>query len=348
MKAAIYLGKEKIEVRELPMPACGENDVLIQNICSSICGTDVAVFTHGPNTGHRITVGGEFGHETVSRVAAVGRNVTEFSVGDRVYPYPRYAKQDTRRAGTIGGFSEYILVPQAKKYHSLYPVSDAISDRLACLIEPFTVGCRAARRGQTKAGEHVVVFGCGTIGIAAAVAAQYFGAEKIMLCDISDFRLRVAQKLGFAVCNIETEDFASRAAEFFGTASSLKGETADIDCWIDAAGAESILELFMDCGKIESRFVSVAVNRALRRIDLLHLTFAQQSIIGSGGYMPEDVEDVICIMESGKWDLQAIISHEFPLEQIETAIRTASDSGSALNVVIRFERQQPDTRPYMK
>ena len=164
MKAAVYLGKENIEIRELPMPKCGDNDVIIKNIYSGICGTDVAVFHHGPGTGHRVDIGGEFGHETVSRVAAVGKNITEFTVGERVYPYPLYAKDDTRRAGTIGGFSEYILIPNARLNHSLYKVDEAISDRLACLTEPFTVGCRAARRSEPKENETAVVFGCGTIG----------------------------------------------------------------------------------------------------------------------------------------------------------------------------------------
>lgn len=68
MKAGIYLGKEAVEIRELELPEVGDDDVLVQNLYSSICGTDVAVFTHGPNTGHKIDVGGEFGHETVSRV----------------------------------------------------------------------------------------------------------------------------------------------------------------------------------------------------------------------------------------------------------------------------------------
>lgn len=106
MKVGIYLGKEHIEIRELPLPEVGKDDVLIQNLSSSFCGTDVAVFSHGPNTGHKVTVGGEFGHETISRVVKVGKNVTDFTVGERIYPYPRYAKDDTKRAGTIGGFSE--------------------------------------------------------------------------------------------------------------------------------------------------------------------------------------------------------------------------------------------------
>lgn len=343
MKAGIYLGKENIEIREMPMPEVGDNDVLVQNIYSSICGTDVAVFTHGPNTGHKVDVGGEFGHETISRVVQVGKNITDFAVGDRVYPYPLYAKNDTKRAGTIGGFSQYMLIPEARKYHSLYLVDERISDRLACLIEPFTVGCRAARRGmipsgnrQYVSGQHAVVFGSGTIGIAAAVAFQHFGMDKVMLCDYSDYRLGLAKNLGFAVCNPSRENFEETTQEYFGSAPSLSGATADIDCWLDAAGAESILEVFLRLGKFESRFVSVAVNNKPRSIDLLHMTYAQQSIIGSGGYMPEDVTDVQDMMTSGRWNLESIITHEFPLENLKDAIRTASDVNHAGNVVVRM------------
>lgn len=343
MKAAIYLGKEQIELRELPLPVVGDGDVLVKNIYSSICGTDVAVFTHGPGTGHRITVGGEFGHETVSRVVQIGKNVRDFTVGERVYPYPLFAKNDTSRAGTIGGFSEYILIPHARRFHSLYPVDARISDRLASLTEPFTVGCRAARRGmipcgenEYRAGQNAVVFGAGTIGIAAAVAFSYFGMARVMLCDTSDFRLALAKKLGFAVCNPAREDFAKVAADYFGTAHAISGSAPDIDCWLDAAGAESILADFLAMGKIESRFVSVAVNKMPRTVDLLRMTYAQQSIIGSGGYMPQDVYDVHAIMASGRWDLEGIITHEFSITELETAIRTAADVHRSGNVTIRF------------
>lgn len=337
MKAAVYLGKENIEIRELPMPICGDNDIIIENLYSSICGTDVAVFHHGPETGHRVDVGGEFGHETVSRVTAVGKNVTEFTVGERVYPYPFYAKDDMRRAGTIGGFSEYILIPNAKRNRSLYAVDDSISSRLACLIEPFTVGCRAARRSMPKENETAVVFGCGTIGMAAAVTLKHFGIEKVMICDYSEFRLNIAKELGFAVCNMGKDDFITYAKEYFGIAPSLTGETTDVDIWIDAAGAESVFDTFMEKGKIISRFVSVAVNKALRSLDMLHLTYSQKSIIGSGGYMPEDVLTVMDIMKSGKWELEKLITHEFKIDELETAIRTAGNVDSALNVVIRFD-----------
>lgn len=70
---------------------------------------------------------------------------------------------------------------------------------------------------------------------------KYFGMDKVMICDLSDFRLKIAKKLGFEVCNMASEDFAEKSKEFFGMAKSLTGKTANIDCWIDAAGAESVL-----------------------------------------------------------------------------------------------------------
>ncbi len=336
MKAGIYLGKGNVEVREVGMPKVGDHDVLIRNIYSSICGTDVAVYTKGPGTGHKITVGMEFGHETISEVYATGKNVTEFKIGQRVYPYPRFAKNDTKRAGTIGGFSEYILIPDAKLDHSLYFIPDTISDKTACLIEPFTVGCRAARRSNPQTNETAIVFGCGTIGLAAAISLKYWGLKKVMLVDVSDFRLNIAGDMGFAVCNTAKQDLCTVAALYFGDANGLSGMTFDADIFIDAAGAENILDMFMQYGKIGSRFVSVAVNNAIRSLDLLHMTYAQKSIIGSGGYMPEDVADVLNIMKSGTWDIESIITHEFSIDKLSEAIEMAAQSDRAFNVVIKF------------
>lgn len=207
---------------------------------------------------------------------------------------------------------------------------------MACLIEPFTVGCRVARRGQPKKDEKFVVFGCGTIGLASAITLKYFGVEKVMICDISDFRLNIAKKLGFEIYNMNEDHFTEKAISYFGKSHSLKGFVADIDRFIDASEAKEILDLFIDQGKIESRFVSVAVNKAIRDLDLLHLTYSQKSIIGSGGYMPEDVIDVMNIMKRGKWDIEKIITHEFSLTEIDKAIQTAENANIALNVIIKF------------
>lgn len=336
MRAAIYNGKKDITLTELETPKAGDRDIVVRNLYASICGTDVAVYTHGPGTGHRVTVGGEFGHEMVSEVVQVGKDVKDIHVGDRVYPYPLLAKGDPRRAGTVGGFSEYIFIPNAELYKQVYPVSEKISSKEASLIEPFTVGCRAARRSAPKKGEMAIVFGAGTIGIAAAIALKYFGCSKVMVCDYSDFRLKKAEELGFAVCNNGKEDLKSAAVAYFGEAQSLKGKTANVDIYIDAAGAENILELYQDMGKIESRMVVVAVLAGKRPVDILAMTFAQHALIGAGGYFPEDVRDVMKIMESGRWDIETIITHEYPWEKLPEAIEQAAKVDEALNVVIQY------------
>lgn len=94
MKAATYYGQKDVRIETLETPIAGDNDVVIRNLYASICGTDVAVYLNGPNTGHRITVGSEFGHEMISEVVQVGKNVKGIAVGDIVYPYPRLAKGD--------------------------------------------------------------------------------------------------------------------------------------------------------------------------------------------------------------------------------------------------------------
>ena len=334
MKSWYYMGKESVELREVPVPEISDNDVLIQNIYSSICGSDVSAYKNGADAGYAYQTDAEFGHETVSRVVAKGANVTEFELGQRVYPYPVYATGDPAKSGAIGGFSEYIRVPDAKLNHSLYLVPDTISDRVASMIEPFTVGCQAARRANPRPGQKAVVFGCGTIGVAAAVALQWFGVEQIMICDLSEFRLGIAEKLGFTVCNTGKEDFKERAQAFFGPAYTMTGLTADIDIWIDAAGPAQIISQYLEMSKFGGTFVRVAVNKKPVTVDMLQLVFSEQSIIGSGGYTPQDVEDVLGIMASGRWDLESVITQDYPFDQFDQAIEKACDAEGSLKVAI--------------
>ena len=77
MKAALYQGQGKIEMTTLPDPVCTDDGVILQNIYASICGTDVAVYTHGTGLGHKITIGGEFGHEVVCRIKEKGKNTKD-------------------------------------------------------------------------------------------------------------------------------------------------------------------------------------------------------------------------------------------------------------------------------
>ena len=337
MKAALYQGVKNIEIAELPDYKCADDAIILKNVYSSICGTDVAVYKHGLGLGHRITVGGEFGHETVCKVSAVGKNVKDIKVGDRVYPYPILVTGDRKRAGTIGGFSEYIYCPNPVWEESIYHVDDSISDKVAALIEPFTVGCRAARRGLPQSGEKAVVFGAGTIGIAAAISLKYFGCKQVVICDYSDFRLNICKQLGFDIYNNKADNELHGLMDILGKNAGVNGGAIDCDIWIDAAGADSVLTAYEKLGKYNSRMVLVAVGTSKREVDILGLTFGQKSITGSGGYSPEDVADVLEIMKSGKWDIDKIITDEYSLENLSEAIERAADVGNALNVIICFD-----------
>lgn len=157
------------------------------------------------------------------------------------------------------------------------------------------------------------------------------------MTDLSALRLEKAAGLGFATCQIEKENLKEKAIQVFGPARSLAGETADADIYIDAAGAPNLIELYQEMGKIQSRLVVVAVLAGKRPIDVLAMTYSQHAIIGSGGYMPEDVGMVMDVMAGGKYDLSSIITHEFPQEQLAAAIETAAQPDKALNVVIRYD-----------
>lgn len=145
-----------------------------------------------------------------------------------------------------------------------------------------------------------------------------------------------AREFGFETCNNGKENLQDKALQAFGTAMSALGETCDVDIYIDAAGADGIIETYQGMGKVNSRLVVVAVKAGLRPIDVLAMTYGQHAIIGSGGYMPEDVEDVLSIMKSGKWNIESIITDEYPWEQLPEAIEKAAKVDEALNVVIHY------------
>ena len=335
MKAAIYKGAKDILITELPDPVCGDHDIVVRNLYSAICGSDVHAYLHNGDA-VRIFSNSEFGHEMVSEVVSVGKNVEGIHVGDRVYPYPIFCKDDTARSATVGGFSEYVLIPNCTLNHSVFLVEDQISDRVASLIEPFTVGTHAAKIAKPKSGQKAIIFGAGMIGIASAIALDHMGVEKIMIVDIADFRLRKAAELGFFTCNSATENLKEKAMEALGKGSGMMGETADADIYIDATGAAPIIKTFQEMGKRYATLSIVGVHYGVREMNLMAFTFSGHKMVGSPGYDFEDVQIVFDIMKSKKFDLDAIITDEYPLDQLEEAIQKSSNPEESVKVVIRY------------
>ncbi len=336
MKSAIYEGPGKIELREVPMPDCDDDGVVVKNLCAAICGSDVFAYTHDGSS-VRIFPGGEFGHEMVSQVVKVGKNVKDIKVGDRVYPFPLFAKNDMSRSGSVGGFSEYIEFPKCQLNKSVFLVDDSITDVEASLIEPFTVGCHSVKLTNPAPGKTAIVFGAGMIGMVAAIALKYFGVEKIMVTDISDFRLERAAALGFATCNVKNEDYEKKAKEYFGEFRGSFGHTTiNADIYIDAVGINSNLEKYIEFGKFASIMSVVGVFHEPAKADFMKLTYGQLHIVGSPGYDMSDVATVMEILKSKKFDIESIVTHKFALDDIDEALKTASDADSSLKVVIKY------------
>jgi threonine dehydrogenase-like Zn-dependent dehydrogenase len=247
-----------------------------------------------------------------------------------------FAKDDTKRSASVGGFSEYVHIPNCKLNHSVYKIDDCISDKVAAMMEPFTVGARAAVLSRPQPGQNAIVFGAGMIGMAAAITLKHMGCDKVMLVNRSTYRLEIAKKLGFATCSPVNEDLKTVATEYFGTGYSIAGPTFNADIFIDATGSDDAYNTFEQCGKLNSIFTVVGLHHKPLSVNVLFLTFGSKTIQGSGGYTPNEVNLVLEIMRSNKFDLEALITQEYPLEQLEEGIHKAATSSESLKVMIKF------------
>lgn len=335
MKGYIYHGPGSISREDLTLKPCGDNDIIIKNICSGICGTDVSAWKHGGNA-VRIYPGCEFGHEMVSRVVEVGKNVQGLKPGDRVYPYPMTCTGDRSRSSTVGGFSEYIHVPECRLNYSVFKVDDVISDHSAAMIEPFTVGGHAAMLSEPGSEKNAVIFGTGIIGMAAAITLKYMGCDKIMLVNRSAYRLEKAAELGFETCSPVQEDVREKAIQIFGESFGVMGKAPNVDIYIDASGSADSIDYFLKMGKLNALLTIVALHYTPRSINLLPLIYASQRIQGSGGYNFEDVNRAIEILASGQFNTDRLISHVYAPEQLEEAIQKAGISSESMKVVIEY------------
>ncbi len=332
-KAGIYGGKGSVYLEERELPPCGPTDIIVKNLYTGICGGEVDIFMNGP-AAHHYKPGHEFGHEMISVITEVGSEVKDLTVGQRVYAFGVYAKP--RDKGGLSGYSEYMHLPDAKAGYGIIPVPEGISDRVAALIEPFQIGTKAARLGEPNDKKGVVVFGAGMIGITAAFASRAMGCKKVMVCDLSDKRLKIAKEFGFAGCNAGTEDLREKGKHVFGPNTMAGKDSFDADIWIEATGAKPVLATFQDVAKFGAVLVVVGVHGEQRPIDLKRITYSQHRIQGSAGYEHVDLPLIFEILKKYNNELEGLISHEFCQADLQKAIIQAANSSESLKVMIKF------------
>lgn len=237
---------------DLPLPEPGADELLVRVCVAAICGTDKHIYDWNAWAQARVPVPMVFGHEFSGDIVAVGKNVTEFRVGERVAAETHipcghcYACQtgsqhnceDMKIIGVHvpGGFSEYAVIPQA----CAWKLSDSISYRHGAMLEPMGVAVHGVFSGDISM-KNVVILGCGPIGVMAVGAARAAGAASVMAVDVFNDKLEMAKSLG--------------ADLTVNTRSELLKEC--VMRWTDGRGADVIIDYTGHVGLIEEAFDSL-------------------------------------------------------------------------------------------
>ncbi len=336
MKTALYQGNKTFKIAQCPEGTVGPDDVKVKIAYCGICGTDLHIF-HG-KMDQRVNIPQSIGHETSGTVAEVGSNVKGFAPGDKVVVRPLQwcGKCATCAAGhnhicpnlkfmgidTEGAFQEYWTVPA----DTLHKCPDDMSLKLAALIEPLAVACHDVRRARVAAGERVVVLGGGPIGLLVAMVARAAGAE-ILISEISEYRLELAEKLGFSTFNPMQGDLLERVNELTG------GVGADVvfEVTASAAGAEVMTELVRPRGRI----LLVGIYSQPQPVTLFKFFWRELEMIGARVYEHEDYDRAIELAASGSLPLEAVISGVYELDDIQAAFESFEGNSTAMKVLIK-------------
>ncbi|MNI13978.1 Sorbitol dehydrogenase [compost metagenome] len=336
MKAAIYYGKNDIRIEERPIPEVGPDDVLLRNILAGICGTDINIVKAGiGNMGIRF--GSEFGHEIVGEIVQVGSNVSrDIKVGMRVGINPITAKKGGKLLSCeCGGFSQYIVIEEAALNYNLYEMADHISNELAVLIEPMSVGRHGAFSADPKPNDHIVVLGAGPIGLSAAAGLIAEGIENVCVVDIDAWRLEKAAELRAHTINTAEVSLEEGLVSHFGVIRNSYGaEIPNVNVFIDAAGAPPLFENVMRIAHEEARISVIAVYKSPVAVDLGLVMMNEIQIKGASGYTHEDITKVIDHISNQKTNIGSIITQVYKLDQIQEAFEKAIEAKGTIKVVV--------------
>jgi len=334
-KAAIYRDKGSVDVVELPYPQCGDDDIIIRNMMAGVCGTDIAAYRYGDP--RPVWKDSEFGHEVISEVIEVGKNVQGLEVGDRVWPNQGYALRDMRRMSNVGAFSEYLRVPQCEAGLSVIKIDNAIPVKTAVLLEPFMVGARGVEGLNPGPGKTAIVFGAGIIGMSAAIMLKWYGCDKVMIVDVSDYRLKNAEQFDLRTCNVEREDLREKALEEFGIRKGFSGDCCNADFYIDALSLPVAIDNFAMLAGREAHLAVLGVHHEPVPLNLKLVCYNNWHIHGCGNKPSVDIAiDVLELMRSGRYDLSNLVSHEYPIDNIVDALVMGGNSKEAQKVCITY------------
>ena len=329
-----------IEFREAEEPSAGAGEILLRIKKIGVCGSDIHVW-HGehPYTSYPVIQG----HEFSAVVEAVGPGVTKVKPGMRATAAPQQVcgKCNPCKRGDyhicdslkVRGFQapgcaqDLFLATEER----IVPFPDSLSFEQGALIEPAAVAAHSTNRVPSLQGKNVLVTGAGTIGNLVAQAAKCRGAKKVLITDLSEFRLQKALDAGIdGVCNVRDESLADKCKSFFGSEG--------FDVAFEAVGHERSLDDAIQNIQKGGDIVVLGVFGKRPAVDMSTVGDREISLIGTLMYQQNDYAQAVEWISSGAMKTTLLVTKHFAFEDYEKAYHfIEKEADKTLKVVIDLD-----------
>lgn len=324
MKAAVWTDYGKLDIKEIPMPEIGPDEVLLKVIKAGLCITDLHVYKGWFKYGEPPHV---LGHEVAARIVKTGENVTKVKEGMRVVVETsigcghceecmngqRHLCKDMTEIGfspNNGAYAQYLKAP----VENIIEIPDGVSDNAAAILESVICPAGALYRRGVKFGDTVAVFGVGPAGLAFIQAAKAMGAGQVIAIARNERRLKKSLDFGAdkIICSA-TENVAEKLAEY------TMGRGPELIC--EATGAPAVIEETFQLARVGGRIILYGIPSDDARVNLptSKIIMKQLEVYGAVGN-PQVWKPLLNIIAGGRMNLDAMVTHEFALEDIEKAM----------------------------
>jgi L-iditol 2-dehydrogenase len=317
-------------MEQRPIPTPGPGDVLVRVSAVGVCGSDTHYYRHGRIGNFVVDAPLVLGHEAAGTIVGVGAGVSAQRIGERVSIEPQRPDPDsdeTRRGhynlcphmrfyGTPpidGAFCDYVTIGSGYAHR----VPDSVSDDAAALCEPLSVGIAAVRKAGLDGGSRVLITGAGPIGIVLTQLARAYGATDIVVSDPDGDRRAQAKQFG-----------ATHTLDPTGEAIGELG----VDAFIDASGAPSAV--VDGIRAVRPAGTVVLVGSGAESMELPTQLIQNRELVLTGVFRYANTwPTAIALVESGRVDLDAMVTAHFPLEKAAEALDSDRTPGSVKSVV---------------
>lgn len=349
MRAAMCTGHRKMTVGDMEVPSYGDDDVLVKIAYCGLCGSDVHWYAYGEQAFPELEVYPYvLGHEVSGTVVALGKNVKDHKIGDRVSLEPgktcgkcRWCKEGKYNLcpdvhflsapPEQGAMREYVAHPA----DLCFTLPDNVSLKTGALVEPFSVGLHAASQGQPGPGKTVVILGSGCIGLVTMLACKLYNADRIIVVDMFDIRLQKALELGAtAVINSAGEDAVQKVLELTdGIGADVVFETAGNPVTTGMTG-----KMTRKGGTI-TLVGNTPGETPFEFLEVMNKEITIKSVFRYRNTWPL----ALSALESGNIRIDDIISLVFPIEEAPEAFETAlTKKATNVKVVLLVDKEQAD------